>query len=379
VGGEAYLERTWALSALAHAGKFDAAYAAELARKPEFLRLEGKAEVLFAFSRSKEAKSEVSQALASALWDGIVFRSREGKTVYGGLQDGDRLGDLLLLCSEDRTLAEVLRALQRVVPQDQRLAILVNGLVVRGRGDGWGTTNANAEALLALSDVLRTGHVEPFSCTVKEGDAARPLASVNGSAVAKMVSSAPAASVVAVSGASRPLVLLSETRYVAAEDGSHAASTSTGFVVTREVSLVKSDGPMEKTPLADPAKTIPLTVGTVVEDHVQVVNPQERHHVAITIPLAAGMEPLNPALATAPPEATPSKPLTLAATYVKFLDDKVSWFYDTLPAGTYDFRFRTRATTPGSFVQPPAKSELMYDSAVRGSSNGARIEVSRPK
>jgi hypothetical protein len=112
---------------------------------------------------------------------------------------------------------------------------------------------------------------------------------------------------------------------------------------------------------------------------VQVVNPQERHHVAITVPLAAGMEPLNPALATAPPEATPSKPPTLAPTYVKFLDDRVSWFYDTLPAGTYDFRFRTRATTPGSFVQPPAKSELMYDAAVRGNSNGARIEVSRTK
>lgn len=379
VGGEAYLERTWALSALAHAGRFDAAYAAELARKPQFLRLEGKAQVLLAFSRSPDAKSEVALGMANALWDGIVFRSREGKTVYGGLQAGDGLGDLLLLCSEDRTLAEVLRALQRVAPQDERLAALVNGLVVRGRGDGWGTTNANAEALLALSDVLRSGRVEPFSCTVKEGEASRPLASANGSAVAKTVSSAPPDVAVAVSGASRPLVLMAETRYVAAEDGSRAPATSTGFVVSREVAVLKADGPMEKTALAEVGKTISLTVGTVVEDHVQVVNPQVRHHVAITVPLAAGMEPLNPALATAPPEATPSKPPTLAPTYVKFLDDKVSWFYDTLPAGTYDFRFRTRATTPGSFVQPPAKTELMYDGAVRGSSNGARIEVSRPE
>jgi len=64
---------------------------------------------------------------------------------------------------------------------------------------------------------------------------------------------------------------------------------------------------------------------------------------------------------------------------VKFFDDRVAYFYDTLPAGTYDFRFRTRAATPGSFVQPAAKAELMYDAAVRGNSTGARIEVSRPK
>jgi uncharacterized protein YfaS (alpha-2-macroglobulin family) len=379
VGSESFLERTWALSALAHAGRFDAAYAAELARKPQFLRLEGKAEVLLAFSRSKEAKSETALAMGNALWDGIVWRSREGKTVYGGLQDGDRLGDLVLLCSEPRALAEVLRALHRIVPQDQRLGALVNGLVTMGRGDGWGSTNANASALLALSDVLGSGKPEAFSCTVREGDQARPLAPAAGSAVAKLASTIPAETPLAVTGASRPLVLAAETRYVPAEDGSRAPSVSNGFVVTRELFRIVDGAPPERTALGESGIAVPLAIGAVVEDHVQIVNPQERHHVAVTAPLAAGLEPLNPALATAPPEAAPSKPPTLAPTYVKFLDDAVTYFYDTLPAGTYDFRFRTRAATPGSFVQPPAKCELMYDAAVRGNSNGARIEVSRPR
>jgi uncharacterized protein YfaS (alpha-2-macroglobulin family) len=48
-----------------------------------------------------------------------------------------------------------------------------------------------------------------------------------------------------------------------------------------------------------------------------------------------------------------------------------------LPKGTYDFYFRTRATTPGSFVQPPAQAELMYDGAVHGNGSGSRIEVTR--
>lgn len=76
---------------------------------------------------------------------------------------------------------------------------------------------------------------------------------------------------------------------------------------------------------------------------------------------------LNPNLATAPPEARPSKSLTLPPTYVAFLDDHVAFYYDELPAGTYDFYFRTRATTPGSFVQPSAFAEMMYDSAVTDS------------
>ncbi len=379
VGNEPFLERTWALSALAHAGRFNAAYAAELARKPQFLRLEGKAEVLLAFSRSKEAKSETALALSNALWDGVVWRSREGKTVYGGLQDGDRLGNLVLLCSEPRTLAEVLRALHRVVPEDPRLGALVSALVTIGRGDGWGSTNANAEALLALSDVLGSGRPEPFSCIVKEGDKAMPLSPATGGTVAMLASTAPAETPLAVTGASRPLVFSAETRYVPAEDGSRAASAANGFVVTRELTRIVDGAPPERIALGEPGITVPLAIGAVLEDHVQVVNPQERHHVAITAPLAAGLEPLNPALATAPPEASPSRPPTLVPTYVKFLDDAVAYFYDTLPAGTYDFRFRVRAATPGSFVQPPAKAELMYDAAVRGNSNGARLEVSRPK
>ena len=106
-----------------------------------------------------------------------------------------------------------------------------------------------------------------------------------------------------------------------------------------------------------------------------MVNPLERNYVAIVVPLAAGMEPLNPHLATAPPEAKPSKPITLEPSYVSYRDDHVAFYYDTLPKGTFDYYFRTRATTPGTFIQPPALAEMMYDATVRGHSPGAKITV----
>jgi len=113
----------------------------------------------------------------------------------------------------------------------------------------------------------------------------------------------------------------------------------------------------------------------VIEERVQVVNPKDRHYVAVVVPLAAGVEVLNPALATAPPEARPSASLTLAPSYVAFRDDHVAFYYDTLPAGTFDFAFRSRATVAGRYVQPPARAEMMYDGAVWGRSHGTRIVV----
>jgi uncharacterized protein YfaS (alpha-2-macroglobulin family) len=149
-------------------------------------------------------------------------------------------------------------------------------------------------------------------------------------------------------------------------------------VVTREIlRLTSEDTPPEKLALLEPGRELHFRVGQVVEDHVLVVNPKNRNYVAIVVPLAAGLEVLNPRLATAPPEAKPKGALTKEPTYVAFLDDQVAFYYDTLPAGTYDFYFRARATTEGSFTQPSAKAEMMYDAAVFGSSVGAKVTVAR--
>ena len=86
---------------------------------------------------------------------------------------------------------------------------------------------------------------------------------------------------------------------------------------TRQSSLVPASGPVQRlAPDADGA--IHLSAGDVVEETAELVNPEDRTHVAISLPLAAGLEPLNPNLATAPAEATPSAGPTLAPTFVSF-------------------------------------------------------------
>ncbi len=170
--------------------------------------------------------------------------------------------------------------------------------------------------------------------------------------------------------------------YLPAAPGSQAVPRRDGFVVTREQLVYRlgaaSGAPPERVALEAPGSTVSLTVGEVVEEHVQVVNPANRNFVAVVVPLAAGMEPLNPRLETAPPEAKPAGTLTLTPTYAAYLDDQVAYYFNELPKGTYDFYFRSRAQVQGDFIQPPAKAEMMYDASQVGTSAGATVNVVRP-
>jgi uncharacterized protein YfaS (alpha-2-macroglobulin family) len=54
----------------------------------------------------------------------------------------------------------------------------------------------------------------------------------------------------------------------------------------------------------------------------------------------------------------------------------VMYVYDYNKKGTYEFAFRAQATVEGTFVQPSAYAEAMYDSTLNGRSNGASVQVS---
>ena len=286
-----------------------------------------------------------------------------------------------MLPSETRTVAEVARAFARKDPKNAKLPLLTQALVTLGRDDGWGSTNANASALLALTELLQPQSEggPTTTLTVKIDGKVQTVTLGPATPLVTLTSTSAGPVEVSLAAAAQGAVLVrAETSYVPAADGSEAPARSNGFVVTRELLRVTGeDTPAEKLALAEPGRDLPFSVGQVVEDHVQVVNPKNRNYVAVVVPLAAGLEVLNPRLATAPPEAKAKGVLTKAPTYVAFLDDQVAFYYDTLPAGTYDFYFRTRAQTEGRFTQPPAKAEMMYDATVVGASVGARITVAR--
>ena len=56
-------------------------------------------------------------------------------------------------------------------------------------------------------------------------------------------------------------------------------------------------------------------------------------------------------------------------------DDRVVWSASWLWKGTWDISYIARATTPGTFVRPPARAEEMYDPGVNGRSDGGSFTV----
>ncbi|MEI6557774.1 MAG: alpha-2-macroglobulin family protein [Rhodospirillaceae bacterium] len=380
IDGQSWAERTWALAALTAAGAGDSAYAAELARKAPFLSLESRAQVAVVLARSPATPPATLAEVLKTLWSGVIIRREQGQEVYGGLQESVGAGGTgLILSSEVRTLAQILRAGQAVAPADPRNRLLTEALLHLGGSGGWGSTNADAEALLALTAVLSGAGAQPArTLALAFGEDRRSVVLGKGAPATLLAVPTGAGTVALGEAAGPPLAVLVRSSYLPLADGSTAAASARGFAVDRTLAVVAGDGAaLRRIALDRPAAPVALAVGEVVEDHVVVANAADRSHVAVILPLAAGLEPLNPHLGTAPPEARPSEPPTLAPGFTAFLDDRVMFVYDQLPKGTYHFRIRSRATVPGRFIQPPAVARALYDDAAIGSGNGALVTVTR--
>ncbi|WBK01503.1 MG2 domain-containing protein [Methylocystis parvus] len=369
--GEEMRERVAALAALAEGGKLDESYVAELSRRADFLPNESVAEMTAAASRMPNVDQRILASLMETMWGRVKFASRNGAQVYAG-QIAESASDLVLP-SETRSLAEMLRAAALAAPSDPRAPVLRDALLRLGEGDGWGTTNANASAIEALAEGWRRP-VTPISVAFAQGGAPSNVTIDANNPVARHVTDKDAPLTIA-NASNAPLVALVETSYMPVETGAKAKAESEGFAITRQSWRVKSAQAPQK---LDPSDgVLRIDQGEVIEETAEVVNPEDRTYVAISLPLAAGYEPLNPNIATAPAEAQPSSAPTLAPTWVSYGDDRVLYAYDSLPKGNYRFAFRLKAQTAGSYTQPPALAETMYKKGVRGQSAGARVEIAK--
>jgi uncharacterized protein YfaS (alpha-2-macroglobulin family) len=126
--------------------------------------------------------------------------------------------------------------------------------------------------------------------------------------------------------------------------------------------------------------------GATVRVKIAMVALSERHHVALVDPLPAGFEPVNTALAGAatPPASGPASGNVAIPWWERasrwyehdnLRDERAEAFTSLLPGGVYEYVYFARATTPGTFVVPPAKAEEMYASETFGRSAGDRVVV----
>ncbi|GLS22833.1 hypothetical protein GCM10007874_58530 [Labrys miyagiensis] len=371
--GSELRERAEALTALAEGGKLDAAYLAELARSAALMPNVSVARMTSAAAGADNADQRLVGGLADTMWSRIRVLSRDGQLVYDGQTEDD--GNPVILPSETRSLAEMVRAAALTSQTDPRFPALKTALLNLGQGDGWGSTNATSAAIRALASVWQRPTM-PLPLKLAQGSNVQNLTLDANTPVLREVTLDSSAATVSNTG-NAPALALVETSYVSAEPGYQAQAESQGFALTRTLYRVPNgDAPLEKL-VPDSSGAIQLKVGDVLEERVELVVSQDRTHVAMTVPLAAGLEPLNPNIATAPAEATPSMAPTLPADWVSYGDDRMFYAYESLPKGNYTVAYRMRALIPGTYTEPSALAETMYVKGVGGTSAAARIVVSK--
>ena len=363
-------DRVSALLALADGGKIAPADATELARQTPILRTGAMADVAQVLTRLPATDRQLLPSVIDGIWTRVNLLARDGKPAYAGLVD--QPATPTILPSEARSLAQIVEAIASATPSDPRLPVLRAGLLGLAGSEGWGTTNATAAALEALAASWQTPP-KPVPATIALPD--RRVAGTLDQAHPLLQARTQADGPIQVT-ANAGMAVLDAATYVPAQPGAQAQADQHGFVLTRTLYRIEPSGPMTKLePGADAA--IHLSVGDVVEEWDELVSDTDRPQVALTLPLAAGMEPLNPALATATADATPSAGPTLAPSWSNYGDDAVTAVWLQLPRGTFSLRTRMRATIAGSFTEPPAGVAMLYLPGVSASTGGARVVIGR--
>jgi uncharacterized protein YfaS (alpha-2-macroglobulin family) len=136
-----------------------------------------------------------------------------------------------------------------------------------------------------------------------------------------------------------------------------------------------------------------IRAGSRVRVRLTMVAQARRYHVALVDPIPAGLEILNPGLAVTESIPADTQPSTGVLTYgsrsfggswwwrqywfehQNFRDERAEAFSSLLWEGVYNYTYVTRATTPGSFVVPPAKAEEMYHPETFGRTGTDMVRV----
>lgn len=282
--------------------------------------------------------------------------------------------DYVLLHSDRRTDGIVLGSLITKRPESDLIPKVVDGLLANKTKGRWGNLQENTFILLALHDYFVTYEdVEPnFVAQVWLGGTYAAEHAYQGRTTAQNDTLVPM-SVLVDEGDTNVVVrkngpgrLYYRLGLDYAPQSLELAPLDRGFVVQRTFEPVND--PDDVTQDGDGIWRV--RAGAEVRVRVTMVADSRRTHVALVDPLPAGLEALNPALANSEellPDPGSDAPIDRGSwywwrwfTHENLRDDRAEAFAPLVRAGTYEYSYVARATTPGTFVVPPAKAEEMY-------------------
>ncbi len=296
----------------------------------------------------------------------------------------------VLLHSDRRADGILLDALIGDQPDSDLIPKLVTGLLAQRKAGKWANTQENSFILLALDRYFNTYEAQTpdFVARLWLGSQYAGEAAFRGRTTEYRQIVVPMSTLAENATAAQNLILSKDgqgrlyyrlgLRY--APSDLNLPPYDAGFTVTRRYEAV--DDPADVVQDAD--GTWRIKAGARVRVKLTMVAPARRYHVALTDPLPAGLEALNPALATTGTlpqdpggDTGPRRYWWWGPWYEhqNLRDQRAEAFASLLWEGVHSYSYVARATTPGVFVVPPAKAEEMYAPETFGRSGVDRVVI----
>lgn len=298
-------------------------------------------------------------------------------------------GAEVLLHSARRADGIILDALIQDQPQNDLIPKIVRGLLAHRTRGRWTNTQENAFILLALDRYFATYEktTPDFIARAWLGDRFAGEHAFTGRTTERFNINIPMR-YLAENTNKQDLVLSKEGNgRLYYRLGMQYAPTNLkldpvdyGFVVERKYEAVDHAEDVRR----DADGTWHIKAGAKVRVRLTMVAQARRYHVALVDPLPAGLEPMNPALAVTGSIPDDEKDQNAKRPWwwwrqwfehQNMRDERVEAFTSLLWEGVYDYSYVARATTPGTFVVPPAKAEEMYAPETFGRSASDRVVI----
>ncbi len=292
-------------------------------------------------------------------------------------------GAWLIMYSNRRADGVLLEAMIKADPKNDLIPKLVRGLLDHRTKGAWSNTQENVFILLALDKYFNAFEkVTPdFVTRIWLGNTYAGEEAFKGRSVDSNQLNIPMSYLTDQGGTSNLIIdrqgagrLYYRLGMQYAPKNLKLDPSDYGFTVLRKYEAADDKEDVKQN--ADGSWTI--KAGARVRVRLTMVAQARRYHVALVDPLPAGLEILNPELATT--EVIPGDPggNTSVTTYSSrsfgggwwwrmnwfehqnFRDERAEAFCSLLWEGIYNYSYVARATTPGQFVVPPAKAEEMY-------------------
>ncbi|HEY0385212.1 MAG TPA: alpha-2-macroglobulin family protein, partial [Pyrinomonadaceae bacterium] len=299
-------------------------------------------------------------------------------------------GDYLLLNSNRRADGVILEALIKDQPQSDLIPKIVRGLLAHRTAGRWENTQENVFILLALDRYFNTYEkVTPdFVARAWLGERFAGEQDYHGRTTDSNHFNVPMR-YLTEKGGTQVLTLSKEgAGRLYYRIGMQYAPTNLvlpaadyGFTVERVYEAVDNAGDVRR----EKDGTWHIKAGARVRVRLTMAAPARRYHVALVDPMPAGLESLNPELATTGtiPQDDTSDEMKNGYwwwsrswfEHQNFRDERAEAFTSLLWEGVYNYTYVARATTPGQFVVPPAKAEEMYHPETFGRGATDRVVV----